>query len=148
MERRNLNDRNNATALDDKQKDKRRNYKRREHFRLVYPPSVEPKILNTDFHIMDISQHGIQFFCSENCMNCTHPISLKSILDLEIQFHDGETINVKVEILRCERTLFSREKTYTGFIQHGITTERIAKEQSYLLSHFPDYCRFTQEWIP
>ena len=65
--------------------------------------------------------------------------------ELEIQFHDEKRIDIKVEILRCERTLHSQEKVYSGYVEKGITTERIAKEQAYLLSHFPDYCRLISE---
>jgi hypothetical protein len=64
-----------------------------------------------------------------------------SIVDLKIQFHDRQTIDFKVEVTKCERTLNSQEKSYASLIKNGIRVERIAKEQHYLLSHFPDFCR-------
>lgn len=145
MKRRIQSDRNDTTAQDDKQKGEKRNHKKRKFVRLVYPPFEGPKILNANFRIADISQHGIQFVCKEDCKDCKNPISLKSIVDLKIQFHDEKRIDIKVEILRCERTLHSQEKVYSGYVEKGITTERIAKEQAYLLSHFPDYCRLISE---
>jgi hypothetical protein len=147
MKRHIWSDRHNATALADRQKGGRRNQERRKSFRLVYPPFEEPRVLNANFLITDISQNGIRFVCNENCKDCTNPISLKSTVAFKIQFHDGETIDVKIKILRCERTLHSREKTYSGYIENSLSNERIAKEQAYLLNHFPDFCRFSKEWI-
>lgn len=132
--------RSDTTALGGKREGERRGHKRRKFVRLAYPPTVAPKVLNANFCVADMSQKGIAFLCRDNCEECTGPITLKSIVDLKIQFHDGETIDIKVEILRCERTLNSQEKTYAGFVEKGISTERIAKEQAYLLSKFPDFC--------
>jgi hypothetical protein len=112
---------------------------------LVYPPTAEPKVLNADFRVMDISQKGIKFHDKGNGEDRTDPIRLKSIVALIIQFHDGEIIDIHVEILRCEQTRHSKEKIYAGFVDKGITAERIAKEQAYLLSHFPDFCRVPRD---
>lgn len=123
-----------ATALGGQREDERRGRKRRKFVRLAYPPTIAPKILNANFRVVDISQNGIAFLCRNNCGKCTGPITLKSIVDLKVQFHDGETIDIKVEILRCKRTLNSQQKTYAGFVEKGISVERITKEQAYLLS--------------
>lgn len=121
------------------------NGKRKQFFRLAYPPAAAPKILNANFRVADMSQKGIKFLCRDKCEQCTSPITIKSIVDLKIQFHDGEAIDIKVEILRCERTLNSQEKTYAGFVENGISAGRMAKEQTYLLSHFPDFSRASKE---
>jgi len=144
-ERRQSERRSDATALGDERRGKSRGPKRRNFFRLAYPSTVSPKLLNANFHVADISEYGIAFVCRDNCEKCTGPITLKSIVNLRIQFHDGETIDIRVEVLRCERTLYSQKKTYAGFVRNGISAQRIAKEQAYLLSHFADFCRAPTE---
>ena len=134
-----------TTELNGKREAKRRGRKRRKFVRLAYPPTVSPEVLNTNFRIVDISQEGIAFLCRDNCKDCTEPITLKSIIGLKIQFHDGEIISIKVEILRCERTLHSQAKTYAGFVEKGISHERIAQEQAYLLSQFPVFSRASSD---
>ena len=134
-----------SDVLGGKREGERRSRKNRKFVRLAYPPTVAPKVLNANFRIFDISQKGIAFLCRDNCQDCTDPITLKSIVVLKIQFHDGEIIGIKVEILRCERTLNSRVKTYAGFVEKGISPERIAKEQTYLLSKFPKFCRSSSD---
>jgi hypothetical protein len=132
-------------ALSDKREGVRRTRNRRKLARLAYPPSAEPKVLNGNFHVADMSQKGIKFLCRDNCEECTDPVTLNSIVDLRIQFHDGETVDIKVEILRCERTLDSQEKTYAGFVANGISAGRMAKEQAFLLKHFPEFGRVSRE---
>ena len=144
-DRRQGDKRSDSDVLGGKRKAKRRGRKRRKFVRLAYPPTVTPTVLNANFRIVDISQEGIAFLCRENCEDCTKPITLKSILGLKIQFHDGEIIGIKVEILRCERHLHSRVKTYAGFVEKGISHERIATEQAYLLSKFPKFCRASSD---
>ncbi|UCE50289.1 MAG: PilZ domain-containing protein, partial [Phycisphaerales bacterium] len=117
--------RSDAASLGDKRKEHRRRLERREFIRLVYPHTVAPKALNAKFSIADISQNGMRLICRDHCQECTCPLTLKSTADLKIQFHDGETIDVEVEILRCARTLNSTDKTYAGFVEHGISAERI-----------------------
>lgn len=122
----------------------RRQGERRRSVRLYYPRSALPKVLNANFRVINISREAIGFVCQDNCEQCTHPITLKSVLDLKIQFHDGETLDVRVKILRCQRDLGWDEKYYAGVIEGAISAERIGKEQAYLLRHFPDFCRFSR----
>ena len=133
--------RSDATAPGGKREGERRGREKRQFVRLAYPPTAAPKVLNANFRVADMSQKGIAFLCTDNCEECTSPITLKSIVDLKIQFHDGLIIDVKVEILRCERNLDSQEKIYAGFVAEGISAEMVAKEQTYLLSRFPEFCR-------
>lgn len=144
-DRRQHDRRSDAAALGGKRKEERRRFERREFVRLVYPHSVAPKALNANLIVANISQKGMQLICREHCRECACPLTLKSTADLRIQFHDGETINIEVEILRCARTRHSPSKTYAGFVKNGISSERIAKEQAFLLSHFPDFCRASAE---
>ena len=125
----------------------RRGRKRREHTRLVYPQASAPKVLNANFNIIDLSQKGISFVCRDDCENCKKPISINSTIDLKIQFHDEEIIDLKVEIRRCERTLHSQERTYAGDVKKGITRKRIAKEEAYLKSNFPGFLWATSELL-
>jgi hypothetical protein len=145
MERDIWSDRRNETTALYRRNYGRRRHKRRKFARLVYPPTAEPKVLNADFRVMDISRKGIKFHYKGNGEDRTDPIRLKSIVALTIRFHDGEVIDINVEILRCEQTRHSKEKIYAGFVDKGITAERIAKEQAYLLSHFPDFCRVPRD---
>jgi len=144
-DRRQEDRRSDTNVLGGQRKKQRRRPERRDFIRLVYPQIAAPKVLNTNFSVADLSQKGIQLICRDNCLECTRPHTLKSIAGLKIQFHDGETINVDVEILRCSRTHHLQDKTYAGFVEHGISAKRIAKEQAYLLSHFPDFCRDSRE---
>jgi len=144
-DRRQEDRRSDASVLGGQRKKHRRRPERRGFIRLVYPQTAAPKVLNADFSVADISQTGIRLICRGDCLECTHPHTFKSIAGLRIQFHDGETIDVDVRILRCARTLNLQYKTYAGFVEHGISAKRIAKEQAYLLSHFPDFCRDSRE---
>jgi hypothetical protein len=122
-----------------RRKTKRREGDRRNFVRLFYPPTAAPKVLNANYRILDISENGIKFLCMDNCKECTEPISLKSILNLEIQFHDGEVIEIIVKINRCESISNGKDKTYAGIIANGITAERIDKEETYLLNRSPNF---------
>ena len=125
----------------------RRGRKSREHTRLIYPQTSAPKVLNANFNIIDISQKGLSFVCRDNCEECKKPISINSTIDLKVQFHDGEIVDVKVEIRRCERTLHSQERTYAGDVKKGITRKRIAKEEAYLKDNFPGFLWATSELL-
>jgi hypothetical protein len=129
--------RSDPTVIGGRRKAQRREGDRRRFVRLFYPPTAAPKVLNANFRIIDISEEGIKFLCRNICEECTDPISLKSIVKLKIQFHDGETIDIKVEIRRCECVPNSKDKTYAGIVRNGIQAERIAKEETYLLERSP-----------
>ena len=120
-----------------RRKAQRREGDRRNFVRLYYPPTAAPKVLNANFRILDLSENGIKFLCGNNCEECTDPISLKSILNLKIQFHDGETAEIVVKISRCEAFPNGKDKAYAGALTKGITAERIDKEETYLLNRCP-----------
>jgi hypothetical protein len=126
--------RSDPTDVGGRRKIQRREGDRRKFVRLYYPPTAAPKVLNANYRILDISENGIKFLCRNNCRECTDPITLKSILDLKIQFHDGEIIDIKAIIKRCECIPNTKDKTYTGFVASRITAERINKEETYLLN--------------
>ena len=120
-----------------RRKVKRREGDRRKFVRLFYPPTAAPKVLNANYRVLDMSETGIKFLCRDRCQECTNPINLRSILDLKIQFHDGEVIDIKVVIKRCECIPNTKDKTYAGIVANGIAAERIDKEEAYLFNHFP-----------
>ena len=144
MKRNIHNDRRNGER---RKSNERRGRKRREYVRLVYPQASAPKVLNANFNIIDISQKGISFVCRDDCEECKKPISINSTIDLKIQFHDGEIIDIEVEIRRCERTLHSQERTYAGDVKKGITRKRIAKEEAYLKDNFPGFLWATSDLL-
>jgi hypothetical protein len=134
--------RSDPTDTGGRRKSQRRESDRRRFVRLYYPPTAAPKVLNANYRILDMSENGIKFLCRNNCRECTEPITLKSILDLKIQFHDGEIIDIKVVIKRCECIPNTKDKAYAGLVECGITAERIDKEEKYLLNrsshHLPE----------
>ena len=144
MKRKISSDRRDVERREDNE---RRGRKRREHTRLVYPQTSAPKVLNANFNIIDISKKGISFVCRDDCENCKKPITINSTIDLKIQFHDDEIIDLKVVIRRCERTLHSQERTYAGDVKKGITSKRIAKEEAYLKENFPGFLWATSELL-
>ena len=133
--------RQDQTQQGDRRKAERRKAQRRQFFRIVYPPVAAPKVLNANYRIVDISQRGILFTCDDGSDQCSQPITLRTLLDLKIQFHDGEILDIRVEIIICQSDLNTNKNNYSGIIEQGISAERINKEQAYLLKHFPDFCR-------
>ena len=138
-DRRHGDRRSDPTEVGGRRKTQRREGDRRKFIRLFYPTTAAPKVLNANFRILDISENGVKFLCRDNCEKCTDPISLKSVLNLKIQFHDGEVIDIKVKINRCECIPNGKDKTYAGTVAMGITAERIAKEETYLLNRSPQF---------
>ena len=140
-DRRREDRRQEPTQQGDRRKAERRKAQRRQFFRLVYPPVAAPKVLNANYRIVDISRRGILFTCDEGSDQCSQPITLRTLLDLKIQFHDGEILDIRVEIIICQSDLNTNKNNYSGIIEQGISAERINKEQACLLNHFPDFCR-------
>jgi len=134
--------RSDPTDVGGRRKTQRREGDRRKFVRLYYPPTAAPKVLNANYRILDMSENGIRFLCLDNCKECTDPITLKSILNLKIQFHDGEIVDIEVVIKRCECIPNTKDKTYAGLVASGITAERLDKEETYLLNrssyNFPE----------
>ena len=120
-----------------RRKAQRREDDRRNFVRLYYPLTAAPKVLNANFRILDLSENGIKLLCKNKCEECADPISLKSVLNLKIQFHDGQISDIVVKINRCEAIPNGKDKNYAGSITKGMTAERIDKEEAYLLSLSP-----------
>ena len=139
---RRIADRRRAPAeMGGKRRRERRKGERRRFFRVHYPGGAAPRILNADFHIINISQGGIAFACRRPCDKCTKPIVLGEMMKLEVEFHDGQIVDVDVKVMRCQGDVSSRENHYAGTIEQGIDARRVAKEQAYLLRVFPDFAR-------
>jgi len=71
---------------------------------------------------------------------CPEPIALRGIEELQIQFHDQDILGVKVAISRCHYNPSTGEETYAGIIEKGLPSERLSKEQAYLVRCFPQLC--------
>ena len=95
---------------------------RRKHFRVRYPFSERPKLVITrdEFDVIDISEQGIRF-------------SLGPVLSEMVTFHDGESLNLEGKLLRTQDS-----EVVTQFVK-GIPSERIIKEQRYLMKKYPGY---------
>jgi hypothetical protein len=82
------------------------------------------------------------FACQSRGDECTQPITIGSVRELKIRFHDQEVLDVNVKILRCQYEPDSHENVYAGLIENGIPSERIGKEQAYLLRIFVSAASF------
>jgi len=118
----------------------RRQRQRRQGLRVVYPPQAAPQVLNTDFRVANISQRGIMFTRRGCPGECSEPIALRSVKQLQIQFHDQAVLDVEVIISRCQYDPGSGEEIYAGIIEKGLPPERLSKEQAYLVRCFPQLC--------
>lgn len=118
----------------------RRQRQRRQALRVVYPPQAAPKVLNADFRVANISQRGIMFTRPGCPGECSEPIALRSVKELQIQFHDRDVLDVEVIISRCQYDPDSGEEIYAGIIEKGLSCERLSKEQAYLVRCFPELC--------
>jgi hypothetical protein len=145
-ERRQRDRRQNPIQQEDEgRKAQRRKAQRRNLFRVIYPRTAAPKVLNADYRIVNLSQKGILFICEDGSDECSEPITLKSLLDLKIQFHDGVTLDIQVKITRCQSYFNSNKNSYAGIITQGISAERINKEQAYVLKLFPNFSRASRD---
>jgi len=115
-----------------------RTSQRREVFRIVYPPNETPRVLNADFHILDLSQKAIKFFCKDNVAG---QIQINRPINLTIQFRDGDTTNISGRISRLYRSRESKQTYFVCVLNQRIDFDRINAEQRYLLKHFPNFCR-------
>ncbi len=95
---------------------------RRTYFRVKYPHSERPRLVITrdEFEVIDISEQGIRF-------------SFGPVLSEMVTFHDGESVNLKGKLLRTQDS-----EVVTQFVK-GIPSERIIKEQRYLMKKYPGY---------
>jgi len=122
----------------------RRRVERRQFFRIVYPPTLVPKIVNSKFRVINLSQRGIVLRWEGKKDECPVDLTLGSVINLQIQFHDGETLNLKMTINRCQSERRSHMTVYAGTLEPALTAPRVSKEERYLLRTVPDFCRV--EW--
>ncbi|MHC4517623.1 MAG: PilZ domain-containing protein [Planctomycetota bacterium] len=120
---------------------RRRRFERRQSFRIVYPLTLVPKILNVSFQVSNLSRQGIMLRWEGEQDECPANVTLGSTLSLQVQFHDGEILDLEVTINRCQSDLHCRRVTYAGTLEPALSAARISKEEAYLLRHVPDFCR-------
>ena len=118
----------------------RRQHRRRQSARIVYPPDAAPKVLNINVRIINMSSRGIMFTRHAEPDESTPPIMPGGVIELKIQFHDREALDVQVKILRCRYDPESREEVFAGTMVKAIPAERISKEQAHLSKSFPNLC--------
>lgn len=76
------------------------------------------------------------FTCRNDLDENSVSVGPGSPIALKIQFHDQEVVDIEVRIFRCRYDPDSRETVYAGIIENGLSSERINKEQAYLLNSF------------
>jgi hypothetical protein len=111
---------------------------KRQCIRLAYPLAAAPQITNMRLQVVGISAKAIRFFVPDVV---SQKVTLKqgSKINIAIKFHDGQVVKRGGTILRQERSQEGREHFVCLFERH-LPTERIDKEQAYLLKNFPDFC--------
>ena len=122
----------------------RRRVERRPSFRIVYPLTLAPETLNSDFRAMNLSQEGVVLRWEGKKDECPVNVTLGSMIPLQIQFHDGEVLDLRVKINRCQSERRSRMGVFAGTLEPALSAARINKEERYLLRSVPDFCRV--EW--
>lgn len=103
---------------------------KREHFRLVYPPSDRPKIVigGEKYSILDLSEEGIKF---------GHPASvclgIGNVVRGEITFANGEKETVVGKILR----IIESNPSHTVIqLTQGLPLKRMMDEQRALIKKY------------
>jgi hypothetical protein len=111
-------------------RDRRIGAVRRKHIRITYPLGCRPKltILNKEYDVIDIAEHGIKFTCSKK-----QEFQQGSEVKISITFKDNESFDLKGTILRADK------KIVILYLPEGISFERIIAEQRYLKSNMPEY---------
>ncbi len=111
-------------------RDRRIGATRRDHIRIIYPLGCRPKltILDKEYEIVDIAEHGIKFTCSKK-----QKFQLGSEVEINITFKDDESFDLKGTILRTDK------KIVIIYLPEGIPFERIITEQRYLKLNMPEY---------
>ena len=92
----------------------RRRVERRRSFRIVYPLTLAPETLNSDFRVMNLSQEGVVLRWEGKKDECLVNVTLGSMIRLQIQFHDGEVLDLRVKINRCQSERRSRMRVFAG----------------------------------
>jgi len=101
----------------------------RQYYRIRYPLSYHPKvrIQGEDYEgdVIELSERGVRFSCDDKII-----LSEGSDLAVNITFHDGESFELKGEILRV-----TDEDVIVRFVD-WLPLIRIMKEQIYLRNNF------------
>ena len=122
----------------------RRRVERRRFFRIVYPSTLAPETPNSGFRVMNLSQEGIMLRWEGKRDECPANLTLGGVISLQIEFHDGEVLDLVVRINRCQSERRSRVRVFAGTLEPALSAARINKEERYLLRSVPDFCRV--EW--
>ena len=131
----------NQISAVDRRKAERRKAQRREFFRIVYPSTAAPEVLDMSWRVADISKKGIKLVCEEGTGEHLASFGVDSPIALRLQFHDGETFDATGRVLRSYQDADSNRWYIVCKLDVDIPSERINKEQSFLLKHYPDFCR-------
>ena len=119
----------------------RRKAQRREFFRIVYPSTASPEVLETPWRVADISKKGIKLVCEEGGGENWASPAVDSPISVRLQFHDGDIFDAVGKVLRSYYDADSNKCYIVCKLDADIPSERINKEQSFLLKHYPDFCR-------
>lgn len=108
--------------------------------RVVYPCSARPKLLNIPAKIINISEKGLQLgleydFAKKN------QIDLDKEMELEIEFHHGEKVKVSGKVVNTYTDINNIRTNVSICLSKTIPRKIVAREQAYVLKHFPDFCR-------
>jgi hypothetical protein len=133
-----------GSRKDQRRQGSRRQVERREFFRIVYPPTLVPTTLNGEFRVVNISRQGIVLRWEGRHGDCPANLTLGSVIHLQVEFHDGETLDLEVKVTRCQSERCSHRSVFAGTIEPALAAARISKEEAYLLRTVPDFCRV--EW--
>jgi hypothetical protein len=101
----------------------------RQYYRIRYPLSYRPKVrtqvMGLEGDIVELSERGVRFICKGESI-----LSEGSHLEVTITFHDGDSFELKGEILKV-----TNKDVIVRFID-WLPLIRIIKEQIYLRNHF------------
>jgi hypothetical protein len=125
----------------DRRKAERRKAQRREFFRVVYPSMAAPEVVDMNWRVADISKKGIKLVCEEEGGENRASFEVDSPIALRLQFHDGETLDAAGRVLRSYQDADSNRWYIVCKLDSDIPSDRINKEQSFLLKHHGDFCR-------
>ncbi len=127
--------------VEDRRSEKdRRESQRRKLFRVLYPFGAAPVVLNNKISILDISIESIRFVFE----NKNESIPIGEILELEMKFQDDEIITRKIIVKNCYDESLGKNQ-YIGHFTKPLPSNRMGKEQAYVLRSFPDFCREISE---
>jgi hypothetical protein len=118
----------------------RRRVERRQFFRIVYPLTLVPKILNASFRVLNLSRQGILLMW-DGGQERPPNLTLGGEARLQIHFHDGEILDLQLTITRCQSEFHCRRPVYGGTLEPTLSQARLSREEAYLLRRVPDFCR-------